>query len=150
VLYVLNAEQLGTNDDRAHLRKVFNVTGGKNVLFAVNKLDKFRSSDDDDVAASLAGVRAELADIGFTAPVICPVSGRAALLAKLNARGIPLNKDDKDDLAFLQDKFANKQYDFSRFYPKAKDQNRRFGEYDTIVTKSGLAGLEQLLYKLRK
>lgn len=84
VLYILNATQLGVNDDSELLNKVSESmkVGGKQskdrYLFVVNKLDQFRKGE-DNVESSLAKVRKYLASRGIIDPHIFPSTASVAL-----------------------------------------------------------------------
>ncbi|MDI2587628.1 dynamin family protein [Psychrobacillus sp. NEAU-3TGS] len=98
VLYILNATQLGVNDDSKLLDAVANSmkVGGKQskdrYLFVVNKLDQFRKGD-DNVEVSLAKVRKYLADRGIHEPNLFPT----AALSALDIRGLLNNPSDIDE-----------------------------------------------------
>lgn len=98
VLYILNATQLGVNDDSKLLDAVANSmrVGGKQskdrYLFVVNKIDNFRKGD-DDVQQSLDKVRKYLADRDIHNPNIFP----AAALPALDIRELMNNPDTIDE-----------------------------------------------------
>ena len=84
VLYILNATQLGINDDNNLLNMVSESmkVGGKQskdrFIFVVNKLDEF-FNEDDDVESALDKVRKYLEDKGIDNPNIYPASALTAL-----------------------------------------------------------------------
>ena len=84
VLYILNATQLGVNDDNNLLNMVAESmkVGGKQskdrFIFVVNKLDEF-FNEDDDVESVLDKVRKYLEDKGIDNPNIYPASALTAL-----------------------------------------------------------------------
>ncbi len=88
VLYILNATQLGVDDDSKLLKTVAESmkVGGKQskdrYLFVVNKLDQFRKGE-DDVEVSLNKVRKYLADRGIHDPNIFPAAALPALDIRL-------------------------------------------------------------------
>lgn len=98
VLYILNATQLGVNDDSTLLDAVANSmkVGGKQskdrYLFVVNKIDNFRKGD-DDVEQSLEKVRKYLADRDIHNPNLFP----AAALPALDIRELMGNSDTIDE-----------------------------------------------------
>ncbi|WP_404354098.1 dynamin family protein [Exiguobacterium aurantiacum] len=102
VLYILNATQLGVDDDSKLLDMVAESmkVGGKQskdrYLFVVNKLDQFRKGE-DDVEVSLNKVRKYLANRGIHDPNIFP----AAALPALDIRQLMNQADEVDeDLEF--------------------------------------------------
>ena len=98
VLYILNATQLGVNDDSKLLDAVAESmkVGGKQskdrYLFVVNKLDQFRKGE-DNVEMSLAKVRKYLANRGIEDPHIFP----ATALPALDIRQILKHSDEVDE-----------------------------------------------------
>ena len=98
VLYVLNATQLGVNDDYNLLKYVADSmkVGGKQsrdrFIFVVNKLDDFKK-DDDSIEAAIKKTREYLHDNGIEDANIYPASA----LTALNIRTILSESDDDDD-----------------------------------------------------
>ena len=84
VLYILNATQLGVNDDNNLLNRVAESmkVGGKQskdrFIFVVNKLDEF-FNEEDDVESALDKVRNYLENKGIENPNIYPASALTAL-----------------------------------------------------------------------
>lgn len=87
VLYVMNGQQLGINDEKIFLDYVCQnmKDGGKQArerfIFAVNKMDAFKPKDEgpDCIERALVNVKAGLEDRGIYSPNIFPVSACAAL-----------------------------------------------------------------------
>lgn len=89
VLYVMNARQLGINDDKIFLDYICNIMkkGGKKsrdrYIFAVNQMDAFRPTPDNDgedcIVKSLSDVRIELNNRDVKEANIFPVSAGVAL-----------------------------------------------------------------------
>ncbi len=98
VLYVLNATQLGVNDDYNLLKYVADSmkVGGKQsrdrFIFVVNKLDDFKKND-DSVEATIKEIREYLHDNGIDNANIYPASA----LTALNIRTILSESDDDKD-----------------------------------------------------
>lgn len=81
LLYVMNATQLATCDEDAYLDVVKKQLGRAKVLFVMNKID-YLNSEDDNLSDVIENQRRFLCSKGFKDPIICPVSSRAAYLAK--------------------------------------------------------------------
>lgn len=87
VLYVMNGQQLGINDEKIFLDYVCQnmKEGGKQsrerFIFAVNKMDAFKPKDEgeDCIERALKSVKAGLEDRGIYNPNIFPVTAAAAL-----------------------------------------------------------------------
>lgn len=86
ILYVLNATQLGTNDDKNLLSLVAEQmqAGGKQCkdrfIFVVNKMDAFDPEKGEDVEKALENVKKYLIENGIEDPAVYPVS---AMLTRL-------------------------------------------------------------------
>lgn len=98
VLYILNATQLGVNDDHNLLSYVADSmkVGGKQsrdrFIFVVNKLDDFKKGE-DSIDAAIVKVRDYLRDNDIENANIYPASA----LTALNIRTILAESDDDDD-----------------------------------------------------
>lgn len=106
ILYVLNATQLGINDDSNLLEEVANSmkVGGKQskdrYIFVVNKLDNFRK-DEDSVKNSIEKVKKYLEDKGIKNPNVYPASALTALDIRTileNYRVVGYTEDELDEL----------------------------------------------------
>lgn len=88
ILYVLNASQLGTNDDRNLLGLVAETMrkGGKQskdrFIFVINKMDVFDPDNGEDLPSVLARVHKYLTDNGIHNPLIYPVSANLTRLIR--------------------------------------------------------------------
>ncbi len=106
ILYVLNATQLGVNDDSNLLEIVASSmkVGGKQskdrYIFVVNKLDNFRK-DEDSVENSIEKVKKYLEDKGIKNPNVYPASALTALDIRTileNHRVVGYTEDELDEL----------------------------------------------------
>lgn len=104
VLYILNATQLGVDDDYNFLSHVADSmkVGGKQsrdrFIFVVNKLDEFDKKE-DNVEATITKVRNYLSNNGIENANIYPASARTAL----SIRTILAESDDDDDVVVDDD-----------------------------------------------
>ncbi len=103
LVYLMNATQLGTNDDEAHLEFVKKNIGRKKILFVINKIDTF-NPEEEDMGRMIEGQKIRLREKGFPDPAVCVVSARAALLAKKN-RKERLGRVETRELHNYMDKF---------------------------------------------
>jgi len=87
ILYVLNATQLGTNDDKHLLGLVAEIMekGGKQskdrFIFVINKMDQF-DPENEDIPAVLGSVTRYLTENGIPNPLIYPISANFARLLR--------------------------------------------------------------------
>lgn len=147
LMYIMNGENIGTDDDRKHLEFVFKNFKG-NVIFVVNKLDRFRK--EDSVIDTLEQVKKDLEDIGYVNPVVCPISAYAAYLAKMSLFGETLNDDEQDELEMFCRKLKKEKYQFNNFYPDDyKNIAVSEDENEQLLLHSGLLSLEKILYEER-
>jgi ribosome biogenesis GTPase A len=105
IIYVLNATQLGTNDDVQLLRLVADTMrkGGKQskdrFLFVVNKMDMFDPENGENIEEALNRVKAYLEDNGINDPNIYPVSARMAYLLRKQGELTRTERNDKGGIA---------------------------------------------------
>ncbi|MFT5717149.1 MAG: GTPase Era involved in 16S rRNA processing [Oleiphilaceae bacterium] len=90
VLYVLNATQLSTDDDKLLLSLIRDAmrSGGREAqdrfIFIANKIDNFDPEKGESVANALANVRTYLQDNGIENPLIVPASAELAKLLRVS------------------------------------------------------------------
>lgn len=150
LLYLLNGENIGSDDDRAHLQFVLDNYKGK-VVFVVNKLDKFRKKE-DSVSETLKAVEDELKEIGFVAPLVVPISSSAAYLAKMSVFGEVLDEDDQDEFERMVRKLKKDEYQFNTYYPVSVDgaiELDSTAENYQLLIHSGVLQLEKIIYEMR-
>lgn len=147
LIYVLNANQLGTDAEINYLKYVSENVPKDKVIFVLNKLDNFKSTD-DSIAASIEGVQNDLIHIGFENPIICPLSAYFALLLKMKQNHEAMNEDEQDAYDYYVKKFSRPEYDLSTYLEGsalpvvdgAEDERLALAE------RCGLHGLENILY----
>ena len=114
VLYVMNGQQLGINDEKIFLDYVCQSMkeGGKQArerfIFAVNKMDAFKPKDEgiDCIERALNGVKSGLEERGIYNPNIFPVTACAAL---------ELRTEDDEPMALDNFKRGTKKYEALHF-----------------------------------
>jgi small GTP-binding protein len=141
VLYVVNAENIGTTDDQKYLQFICEQVGEDKLIFVVNKLDRFRVPQ-DSIDESIQNLREDLKKLGINHPIICPVSSYAGVLAKKKLFGLALNEDEADDFLFLKSKFNKEDYNLSKFYSGDGISMTKDME---LLKNCGLLGLEQII-----
>ncbi|GHX71485.1 GTPase Era [Vibrio cholerae] len=105
IIYVLNATQLGTNDDAQLLRLVADTMskGGKQskdrFLFVVNKMDMFDPERGENIEEALNRVKSYLEENGIHAPNLYPVSSRMAYLLRKQGELTRAERNDKTNIA---------------------------------------------------
>ena len=150
LIYLMNGENIGSEDDKRHLLFVKNGFH-KKILFVVNKVDRFRKGE-DSVMETLEKVKEELQDTGFEDPVVVPVSAYAGYLAKILLFGESLNEDEIDEVDRLKRKLKKDEYQFNTYYPEGFFNQKTNTADDTnfeLLLHSGLLHLENMIYNLR-
>lgn len=150
LIYLLNGENIGTDDDRKHLCFILEHYHG-NILFVVNKLDRFRKKE-DSIQETLRAAIEDLTSIGFKSPTVVPVSAYAAYLAKMKHFSEPLSEDEQDEYEWLSRKMKKTECRLDAYYPEnIKDAITvaSENESDQLLLHSGLLHLEKIIYNMR-
>lgn len=143
LLYILNANKLGTDEEIAYLKWISKNVPEKQLIFVLNKLDDFRTKD-DNIESSIEGVRADLQGVGFENPLIFPISAYFSYLIKKDASGELLSEDEKDDYELYKKKFDKPEYNLSRFYEETVPETG--SSFESQLRKSGIYYLEKEIY----
>lgn len=114
LIYLMNATQLGTNDDEQHLEYVKSIIGRKPVIFVVNKIDALNSEEENANDILEKRIR-YLKSKGFRHPIVCPVSSIAGYLSKKSMTET-LSKVESRELYCRIDGFE--QMNLLEFYEK--------------------------------
>lgn len=144
LIYILNANKLGTDEEFKYLKWIHENISDKEIIFVLNKVDDFRQSE-DDIETSIRKIRKDLLDIGYSNPTIYPISAYFALLIKKRWLGETLSEDEEDDYSFFCRKFTKPMYDLSQYYKEDK-VDLQSNQYLNLSAKCGLYGLEKLLF----
>lgn len=150
LIYLLNAQNIGVDDDRRHLLFVRNHYFGK-ILFVVNQLDGFKKKE-DSVEETLQKAAEELSGLGFEDPRVVPVSAYAAFLAKKVLFHELLDEDEQSDYRFLAEKMEDPELWLNACYPgeeNAADAIRENEKSCRLLLHSGLLQLENIIYNMR-
>ncbi|MBA5725858.1 dynamin family protein [Bombella favorum] len=111
ILYVLNSEQMGINDDRRLLEEIGRVIkddpqARDRFLFVLNKADAFDPEKGEDIDRILGQCRDYLEGVGIESPFIYPVSARLALLSRKKANPVSsFTRQEKGDLTGMETTF---------------------------------------------
>ena len=144
LIYVLNSNQLGTDDDIRYLQHIANNVPKDKIVFVLNKLDNFNVAD-DNISESIELVENDLMKMGFENPIICPISAYCALLIKMKKNGGILNEDEEDMYELYKKRFGKIEYDLSNLY----NNNNLMVKNDELYNfalRCGLHNIENKLY----
>lgn len=149
LVYIFNANQLGTNDEFDYLKYLSENVPAEKLVFVVNKLDTFNQKR-DSINESLQGINDILLKFGYKKPVVCPVSAYFALLLKMKQANCVLDDNEQDDLNLYIRKYNRQYFNLWPYYEanlKIKNINNSQNEiFIELAMKSGLYGLEQILF----
>lgn len=140
-LYVLNAENIGTNDDRIFLKNVSENVDHNKIYFVINKLDKFKSGE-DSVESTLNTIKEELIKVGFESPIVFPISAYAGYLGKKIILGEELDEDKKDEVMLLNKKLKKEENRLSKFAPIEYDNGKEIEKLTRQYPSVDVAGIE--------
>ena len=145
LICVLNANKIGTDDEIKHLKWISqNMPKDKKVIFVLNKLDDFDSSE-DSIPQSIHNVETILKQTGYQNPVLCPISAYFGLLLKKKMYTEELSKIQQINYDLLAHKFQQLEYDLSVFYPNRKICADTYQE-NILYHRCGMAELENILF----
>lgn len=101
ILYVLNATQLGVNDDRHLLEKIHKTLQAdphKEILFLLNKADCLDEEKGERLDKVVINAEKYLTEIGFNQPTIIPTAAHYALVLQKVLNKESLTIDEEIDL----------------------------------------------------
>lgn len=142
LLYVMNGNHLGTHDDLQHLKFIKEHVDSEKIIFVINKVDQYRKSQ-DSIEESYSKCKVYLNELGFTTPIIQPISAYAAFLLKKELLNKELNEDEEEEILHFKRKFNREQYDLSGYQglsvEKSNDTKKR------LLAKCGMLAVEKLI-----
>lgn len=144
LIFLLNGENIGTDDDIKHLRYVNEAYHGE-ILFLVNKLDRFKK-DIDSVSSTLEKVKEDLIKLGFENPKVYPISAYAAYLAKMSLFDEELTDDEIDEMDFRKRKLSREGFRYDKYFDIPSPKIDANNENEVLLRNSGILALEQLIY----
>lgn len=116
VLYILNATQLSTDDDKGLLNLIRDAmqAGGREAqdrfIFVANKIDNFDPEKGESISRAIKNVKTYLAENGITNPIVIPASAELAKLVRMsryNGNGTEfLSRKQKSSLSGFVDLFV--------------------------------------------
>ena len=139
VIYVSNSQFFGTSDEQKTLLFLRNNTS-KPIIFVLNQLDRFKQRD-ESIEKMVNDFRAFLIRLGFSAPIVAPISARAALFLKLPDPG--LDDEDRVEKQLFQRQFQKPYYNLVSYVHERNDSD--------LLCRTGIKYLEEriinILYK---
>lgn len=159
ILYVINATQLSTNDDKLFLDEIIKKIAEQSnnpdkqsrdrFLFVVNKADSWDTAVDGDIEFLIEKARNYLESFGVKEPIIFPISAEYAKLIRLhkNKSGLTLRQELNLENYTL---FLNPKYHLESFAASSKSVNNQIKElidsstdsYTKALYHTGIPSLE--------
>ncbi|MCJ8311761.1 MAG: dynamin family protein [Saccharospirillaceae bacterium] len=152
ILYVLNATQLGTNDDKNLLGLIAEKMkeGGKQskdrFIFVINKMDNFDPENGECVSSAINNTKTYLSNNGIDTPTVYPISALLSRLLRLPPEVLSRKeRRDKNALEelFLEESSMNLQ-DYMPLNSKIKTalENRNLEQSEL---RSGVPAIESMI-----
>ncbi len=152
ILYVLNATQLGTTDDKNLLSLVAETMrkGGKQskdrFIFVVNKMDMFDPESGENISAILERIRHYLASNGIPNPQVYPVS--ANLTRLIRKPGDRQTRSERGQYKAMADLFTEEpSMNMLQYMPVTSMVHRALDgkSYSDLMLSSGLPVVETMI-----
>lgn len=144
LIFLLNGENIGTDDDVKHLKYVAEQYHGE-IIFLINKLDGFKRGV-DSIPGTIDKVRKDLKNIGYENPRVYPISAYAAYLAKMARYGEQLTEDEMDELEFRKRKLSRDEFRYYQYYDTETPEIDENNEIEVLIRNSGILSLEKMIY----
>ena len=144
LLYVVNFENMMSDDQDVLLRDIFSLQGAKNkipVVFAVNKLDSV-DPQNEDANGNLEKFDKHVREIGYSNYVIMPVAARGGRLLKmaLLGRSSDFTEKECDDFEVFFHRFYS--MDVRAFWPSSMSHQMDFNTYGCRAARVVVADVE--------
>lgn len=152
ILYVLNASQLGTNDDRNLLGLVAETMrkGGKQskdrFIFVINKMDVFDPENGENISSVLERANQYLTSNGIHNPLIYPVS--ANLTRLIRKPSDQHTRKERGEFQAMADMFSEEpSMNMLQYMPVTSRVHRSLKEkrYSDLLLSSGLPAVEAMI-----
>ena len=117
ILYIINAQQIGTYDDGSFLKMVAGILKRKpkmDIIFAVNKFDLIDPQKETPYEA-IESCKNYIESFGIKSPSLIPVSASGALLFQKALSGAALSEFEEEDFVNFYTKFKNSSYLLNKF-----------------------------------
>ena len=151
LLYVVNFENMMSDDQEVLLHDIFSLQRAKNkipVVFAVNKLDSADSTKEDP-SGNLRGFDKHIREVGYSNYFIVPVAARGGRLLKMALLGrcSDFTEKESDDFESVFHRFY-KRMDVRAFWPSSTPHQKTLNTYGCRSAKVLIAGVEYPIQQL--
>ena len=146
LLYIINATQIGVNDDSFYLDFVRENIKDKPIIFLINKIDCL-NPDEEDMNAVLKRVETYVKNKKFSSPLLCPISAKAGFWTAQKS-GEALDFDEQLEQRSWQRKF--KEFGLTEYYRKNFRDVGELADKNDLSTLSGLRYVEEIMFNFYK
>lgn len=151
LLYVVNFENMMSDDQEVLLYDIFSLQRAKNkitVVFAVNKLDSADSTKEDP-SGNLREFDKLVREVGYSNYVIMPVVARGGRLLKMALLGrcCDFTEKESDDFEGVFNRFY-KRMDVRAFWPSSTPHQKALNTYGCRAANVLVAGVEYPIEQL--
>ena len=113
ILYVLNATQLGTNDDAEIIRTIREINPRQRIIFALNKVDALDEEKGENAKHYVSLASTYLANLGYYNAKIIPLMAQSALIAKKSLSQLELGRAERNILRTELERFREHPFHFN-------------------------------------
>lgn len=112
LVYVLNATQLATHDDRQLLQEIKDspALAGNQIIFILNKVDQLDEEHGETIDIFLDKARHYLQQAGYQQPVIIPAMMQTSLIARKMLNGQPITRNQRHRLQSEIERFRQNKF----------------------------------------
>lgn len=158
IIFVINAENIGTTDEKNLLKWLKTEIIEKNsaeIVFAINKLDSF-DAEHENISATIFGIEKYLIDLGFKNFNMFPIAAESALLFRMLINHKRFTRLESIRLKFLYDYFVEDNFQVSKdlkIQPFSgedrnisfKGENYKISDLYKAIQKTGICELEKFI-----
>lgn len=155
ILYVLNAQQMGINDDRTLLLQIADVmkkAGKQNrdrFIFVLNKADVFDPEKGEHIEGVVERAKQYLRNNGIESPMVYPVSAQLALLLRKSEMNRDLlTRAERSQLVALEELFTEEEsMDMVKHMPLNASVQAALKQqkYPIALYRSGIPAIEAMI-----
>lgn len=119
IFYVINAANMGTDDDRSLLTSVLQQVSKErwsyDITFIINKMDEIDVEANESIEGVMDNARKYVMSLGISKPKMIPYSAYAALLLQKYWNNQEMTRKEKKNIAYLMDTFLDDDYALPQF-----------------------------------
>lgn len=120
LIYVIPVEAFGSERDLVHLTYIKKNAKFKRIIFVVNMMDSCDYEEESN-AEIIENVKEHLRSIGFSDPIVCPISAKAGGLIKAKLSCQQLSESEMRACSEFKRRYLQPEYNLSAFYSFKKN-----------------------------